>query len=386
MKTTKARLAYWVFLFLLFLFVLIVMIDPTNKLFHVKEIVFVLLMGLTIFLRRMRFLKDVVYFYGALLLLALSSVCLGAIFYGTDVMATIPYFKALMFGLVILPLSKVPVQRIVEINYWVGLTLSIMISVLLLSYFFGVFNFSGLIERMRETETIMVAWRGLLGMQVPMFFYKTMPFCFFALIYALRNKKWIPAIIIMAPIVYGGSRTPMLMALAIIAYLLYDRKSKYLRLFIGVVAVCALVFLVSMLVSPSYSDGGDQIKGGVASYLIEHASLVSHGVGAEYWDPERSKWTTTTEMTYFEMLYQYGWLLFPLVLYIFFEPFFVMFKRQNGVLVKDFAVAYLLYLVNAGTNPLLINSTGMYVFACALTIAAKCGGKMTVRVKKMAVA
>ena len=76
-------------------------------------------------------------------------------------------------------------------------------------------------------------------------------------------------------------------------------------------------------------------------------------------------------MTYFEMLYQYGWLLFPFVLYIFIRPFFVLYKKKYSVDVRDFAIAYLLYLINAGTNPLLISSTGMYVFACALTIAAK---------------
>lgn len=381
MKTTKTSLVSFIFNLFLFLFVGIVMVDPTNKLFHIKEIVFGLLIMTTVVLQRVRFYKDVLFLYSTLILLALISVCMGDVFYGMDIMSSIPYFKALMFGMVFLSLSKVSVQRILDINYWVGLSLSIFITLLLISFFVGIFNFSGLIERMIASETVMVARRGLLGMSIPMFFYKTMPFCFFALIYALRKKKWLPAIIIMAPIFFGGSRTPMLMALAILAYMLYDRKSKYLRLFIGVIAVLSLVFLVLMLLSPSYADGGDEIKGGVASYLIKHSSLFGHGVGAGYWDPERRKWTTTTEMTYFEMLYQYGWLLFPFVLFIFLKPFFVMYRRQNGVLVKDFAVAYLLYLVNAGTNPLLINSTGMYVFACALTIAAKCKVRMTIRVK-----
>lgn len=363
-----------------------VMVDPTNQLYHKKEILFVLLLGLTVFLQRIRIYKDVVYSYAALVLLALTSASMGAVFFGMDANLAFPYIKALLFGLVFLSLSKLPVRRILELNYWVGLSLSIFIILLLLSFFVGIINMSGLIGKMIDTETVMVARRDLFGIQIPMFFYKTMPFCFFALIYALRHKKWLSAIIILAPIFYGGSRTPMLMALAIIAYLLYDRKSKYLRVFIGAAGALALVYLVMMLLSPAYSDGGDEIKGGVASFLIGNASIVGHGIGAEYWDPVRGELKTSTEMTYFEMLYQYGWIIFPFVLFIFARPFFVMYKRENGVLVRDFAVAYLLYLVNAGTNPLLINSTGMYVFACALTVAAKCRRSMRVRARVRAIA
>lgn len=382
----KTRIIYWLYIFFLFLFVVMVMVDPTNQLYHKKEILFVLLLGLTVFLQRIRIYKDVVYSYAALVLLALTSASMGAVFFGMDANLAFPYIKALLFGLVFLSLSKLPVRRILELNYWVGLSLSIFIILLLLSFFVGIINMSGLIGKMIDTETVMVARRDLFGIQIPMFFYKTMPFCFFALIYALRHKKWLSAIIILAPIFYGGSRTPMLMALAIIAYLLYDRKSKYLRVFIGAAGALALVYLVMMLLSPAYSDGGDEIKGGVASFLIGNASIVGHGIGAEYWDPVRGELKTSTEMTYFEMLYQYGWIIFPFVLFIFARPFFVMYKRENGVLVRDFAVAYLLYLVNAGTNPLLINSTGMYVFACALTVAAKCRRSMRVRARVRAIA
>lgn len=347
------------------------MLDPTNKLFHMKEILFVILLFITIALQFGKFYKEVVVFYGSLILIAILSVCIGTLAYQSHSIESLSYFKALMFGAVFYAISKLSTIEIIKLNYWIGLGLSSFISLLLLSYVGGFLDLSGLIGKMMDTETVMVARRELFGMDQIMFFYKTMPFCFFALIYALRHKKWWATIIILAPIAYGGSRTPMLMALAIFAYLLYDRKSKYLRYFIGLLAIIALFYLINYLTSPTNLQGGDDIKGGVASYLLNNSSVFSHGVGVEYWDPERGKRTSTTEMTYFEMLYQYGWILFPFVLYIFVRPFFVLYKKKNCVDIKDFAVAYLLYLVNAGTNPLLISSTGMYVFACALTIAAK---------------
>ena len=355
------------------------MIDPVNKLFHVKEIAFFLMLMLTVFFQRGKFYKEVVVPYFSLFTFAVVSICVGSIVYGTEVEASFWYFKALIFVLISYSLSKMSINEILKLNYWIGLGLSSFISLLLLSYVGGLLDLSGLIGKIVDTETVMVARRELLGMEQIMFFYKTMPFCFFALIFALRKKKVIAAIIILAPIVYGGSRTPMLMALAICGYLLYDRKSKYLRFFIGLSAIITLVFLVHFLTNSANLQGGDDIKGGVASYLINNSSVFGHGVGVEYWDPERRKLTSTTEMTYFEMLYQYGWILFPFVLYIFVKPFFSLYKKQHRVEIKDFAVAYLLYLVNAGTNPLLISSTGMYVFACALTIAAKVREDINIR-------
>ena len=162
----------------------------------------------------------------------------------------------------------------------------------------------------------------------------------------------------------------MLMALAAGAYVLYDRRNKYVRIFIGISTLVGLLYLVQVLTSSAYSQGGDEIKADVTFYLINNSSILAHGVGVEYRDPSRGQLTTSTEMTYFEMLYQYGWLLSPFVIYIFFRPFLLLYKNKN-VQIRDFAIAYLLYLVNAGTTPLLISSTGMYVFACALTIAAK---------------
>lgn len=371
MNNTKRNLKYDIFVLMLALFLSIVIVDPTNKLFQLKEIAFLFMIAITIILQMGKWYKYVVSSYMILFFLALISICFGTLIYSTELSGSLSYFKALLFGLIFFPLSKLDALVIIKLGYRIGLALAIFISIMLLSFVGGFIDLSGIIGKMTETETIMVARRDLLGFEVLMFFYKTMPFLFFALIYSLRKKYFLSVPIILLPIIYGGSRTPMLMALMVIAYVLYERKNKYIRLFIGISAIFGLLYLLHILTSSTYSQGGDEIKAGVASYLLDNTSFWGHGVGAKYWDPARGQFTTTTEMTYFEMLYQYGWLLSPFVLIIFFMPFLVMFKKSNNVFIRDFAIAYLLYLVNAGTNPLLISSTGMYVFACALTLAAK---------------
>ena len=231
---------------------------------------------------------------------------------------------------------------------------------------------TNIIMKLSDASAVYLARRENLGFEMYMFYYATMPFFFLALIYALRNKRYIPALFIMAAIFYGGSRTPILMGFAVIGYILYDTKnSKFLRALIAASVVAAIVYVVYLLTSSTYSQEGDDFKFAVGKYLFYNSSIVGHGVGVPYWDPGRREITSSTEMTYPEMLYQYGWLLFPFVLFIFVHPFFKLYNKKNNNNVRDFAIAYLFYLVNAGTNPLLISSTGMYVFACILTVAAK---------------
>lgn len=357
--------------FFLILFVGIVMIDPSNRLLHMKEISFGMLLFFTICLNQGKWYADSFMSYLLLLLLALLSICMGVVVFQTDIASCIPYLKSLVFVLVIFALSKLNTEEIIKINYKVGLGLSCFVSVLLLASVGGLFDLSNMVMTLADAGAVYIARREVLGYETLMFFYASMPFCFFSLIYALRHKKIIQVLIILAPIAYGGSRTPMLMALVLICYILYDRKSKWLRYILAGVFVISIIYLVKQLTSQSYSDDGDYIKFAVAKYLFTHSSLLGHGVGALYWDPARLELVASTEMTYLEMLYQYGWILTPVVLYVFFSPFFVLYKKRNDYLIRDFSVAYLLYLVNAGTNPLLINSTGLYVFACAITIVAK---------------
>ena len=369
MSNSKVLIVY-IFYFVLFVFVGVIMIDPTNKLFHMKEITFILLMFITIIFQRGKLYKDVFVSYFLLVLFAILSVLIGFVVFNEKI-DSLPYFKSLLFGTVFYAISKLNINEILRLNYFVSLVLATFVSIMLLSFVGGLFDLTALIERMSETDTLFLSRRDFLGMDILMFYYRTMPFCFLALIYALRKKYYLSSIIFLAPIVYGGSRTPMLVALSIVLYLLYDRKSKLLKVFLGSIFIIGIFSAVVILKSATDSEGGDEIKGGVASYLFNHSSVLSHGVGVFYWNPERKEMTNNTEVTYFEMLYQYGWLLFPFVLYIFLRPFFILYRKNNDVDVRDFGIAYLLYLINAGTNPLLISSTGIYVFASALTVAAK---------------
>ncbi len=381
---SKNRFADYIYWFCLYMFVGVVMIDPANKLLHMKEAAFVLLMFVTLLLQKGRFYRETVVSFVALISLAFLSVFTEMVFFETDVATSLPYFKALLFLTVFFCISKLSIEQLLKFNYIVGLGMAIFISVMLLAFVGGFFDMMSFIMKLADASAVYLARRENLGIEMYMFYYATMPYMFLALIYALRNKHFIPAALIVVAIFYGGSRTPILMAFAVIGYVFYDkRNNKFLKYIIATVVVVAIVYIVYLLTSSTYSQEGDDFKFAVAKYLFNNSSLVGHGVGAPYWDPGRKEVTVSTEVTYFEMLYQYGWLLFPIVLYIFLRPIIKLYKKKNDDNVRDFAVAYLLYLINAGTNPLLISSTGLYVFACALTITAKVHEQQILRSKNI---
>lgn len=367
---------------LLFLFVGLIMIDPTNNIFHLKEVSFACLLGCTfIFGQYKRYGESLIY-SAALFSLALLSVLVGTIFYGHNVESSIPYFKTLIFLLIIFSLSKLTIDEILKYNYYIGLGLSIYVSLLYILMTYNIYDVTGIIDSSNETnKTIMIAWRSILGFDVLMFFYKTIPFSFFALAYAVRRNNIISIIIIGFSIFIGGSRTPILMGAAIIGWGLYSKKYSIIRL-LSFALIFGLFYLFLQLTSSKYVDAGDLLKYQTMGDLLHYSSVLPHGVGALYFSTARHAMVGNSEVTYFEMLYHYGWALFPIVIYIFFSPFFKMFKSKNNLDTRDFAFAYLMYLINAGTNPLLINSTGIYVFACALIIMAKVKSFQKVNISK----
>lgn len=356
---------------LLLAFMAVVMIDPTNEMFHLKEVVFVGLMCFFIATGKTLFYKDQARYIGMLFSAAIISVLMGLFFFNSDISYCFSYFKALLFLFIAMALSKFSNEDLLKYCFYVGFALSIYIVVLFISMTSGLFSLSAFIDKAYNADhTLMIASRDFLGIEIFMFFYKTMPFCFFALAYALRENKIIPACIIVVSIVLGGSRTPMLMTMVIIAYIISSKSKKLFKYLLPIAFVFGILFVLTSLLSSNNRQDGDDLKFKIINYFLNNSSVFGHGVGTPFYIAERGM-VSNTEVTYFEMIYQYGYFLFPLVVYIFFSPAFIILRKNETIKEKDFAVTYLLYLINAGTNPLLISSTGMFVYACALTIMSK---------------
>lgn len=358
---------------LLLLFGLIVMVDPTNKVFHLKEVAFFAFMLFSVLIRKYAFpksiLNDVFKIWGC----AILSLVMGLTIFGSNLVGAESYLKALLFLILVIPLSPIKPSVILKANFYIGLALSVIIAILYFGWTMGIGTIGGYATQLEETDsTIMIAWRETLGIQMLMFFYKTMPFCLFALIYALRHRYYLTILPIAFAIIIGATRTPILMGMAIIGYVFATSNKKLVKYVISVTVTVSLYYLLSMLLTESASNSGDSIKFDTMTELLSNSSIVGHGVGCLYKSTARSEFVTNSEMTYFEMIYQYGWILSIIVIWILVKPIKTIRSFTKSVDIRDFAFAYLCYLVNAGTNPLLMNSTGMYVIVCALVIADYC--------------
>ena len=82
--------------------------------------------------------------------------------------------------------------------------------------------------------------------------------------------------------------------------------------------------------------------------------------------------TLKTEWTYLELLRSYGLLSIP-IMYVFLRPLFALAKRINkDELALVIVMSDIIYLIIAGTNPLLISSTGMLVLLFMYSYWDKC--------------
>ena len=80
--------------------------------------------------------------------------------------------------------------------------------------------------------------------------------------------------------------------------------------------------------------------------------------------------TNLTEWTYLELIRYFG-ILALVIIYIFYRPLVNLWKNFQNNLSYTLFWAYLAYLLIAGTNPLLLSSTGMVVLLIVYSYVEK---------------
>ena len=74
--------------------------------------------------------------------------------------------------------------------------------------------------------------------------------------------------------------------------------------------------------------------------------------------------TDQTEWTYLDLIRNYG-LLSLAILCVFFYPLVRLFRHRRDPFTQGVLFTYVVYLLIAGTNPLLLSSTGMLMILSA---------------------
>lgn len=375
-----------IMLSLIALLLFVVLIDPTGSLFHAKEILF----GIT-------FLYSVVYMflyekkvniYSVAIPLAMVALpFLGIILANTFGSYDNPEFamgqiKALMFSFLLPAFCLIEGDLLKKIVARIGLCIACIIFACYLVGLIDPASFAKLyVFMVEEKDLAIISVRQFLGFPIVAIFYRTAPVILFAMCYYLYgNKKGykIFAAISFFGLLFTGSRTPMLAALSLFLLYLSDRvKNIRLKMILFVLMLTALLVLVLLLLGDTNEESNMVKFGNVQSYYQALSNtpdlLFGEGLGSTFYAMGRSEWVTHSELTYLDLIRIYGLPIAILFMLIVFYPVLHSFTQKSDLSDKRYFIAYALYMVVAGTNPLLLSSTGMCVFCLgwALTLKSK---------------
>ena len=149
---------------------------------------------------------------------------------------------------------------------------------------------------------------------------------------------------------------------------IFKRNNRYLRYVIYSLVILACVALVVVFVALISEPGehSNMVKYAHLSSYIEHFAknplflITGQGPGTSFYTKGFYAMVMNTEWSYLELIRRYG--LFSLMIfYLFFEPLkrlYALKDTDKGIVVL---LAYVIYLIIAGTNPLLLSSTGMLI-------------------------
>ena len=379
---------------LFMLLVLLFVVDPTNTILGLKNMVFALLFLYSIVFFKADWSK-LIYFIIPAAAISLSWVIASMRGHNMDGEELKGVYTALVPLLLLMWVDKYDVVRLSVLPVTVG-------AIIVLSLFWLIFfvpQLEGPIyEYMWQHDgTIMMSNRIFLGFKIFCMYPKStaafMPVFGYVLYKAVdkEQRKWVfvvVALLLLHMFVISGTRSSVLLPVffACSVLFIFCRNGRFARyIFYPAAIIFFVMFIVVLMMLLMEKDE--------PSNLVKYAHLASYkelfndnpeylllgqGPATEFYSIGFRKMTLKTEWTYLELLRNYGMLCLP-ILYVILRPLFELiklsFKYDSALTI---AAAYIIYLVIAGTNPLLLSSTGMLVILSAYSFLEHLKKKTTV--------
>ncbi len=378
---TWQKLIKWGGNTLFFLFILVVILDPTATVLSLKSKTFVLLVAYNaIFLRpSFRFLPHIIAVYVAVVV--------------AYIIGMLQQQPCEMSDFVDTALAFSPLLLLLWVHHYNLVTLSLVPAVLVTLIVIGIFIASS-ISPMYEgaifyfmkdhNDMVMMTHRYLMGIKVFGIYYKSfvclvMPLFFFyyKLMNATRRVHWfylLPATIMTVAFFFSGTRATMLLPFFLIGVVSYKRVAsmKQMRYVLyPLIGFGAILFLGLVLILASEKgEMSNTIKFG---HLISYKELFDQnpltfifgqGLHTRFYSAGFHKLTYETEWTYIELVRCYG-IFSLLILFTILYPLVRMARFWRNNYAMGIMLSYVAYLLIAGTNPLLVSSSGMLVVLTA---------------------
>lgn len=376
------------------LLIFAIVFDPRNCVIHMKDPLFILLVGYNcaFFKPDVTYLPHIMVAYCMVFLSYVMGEMQGNVILLDDFLATVKSYAPLVLLLWtpyynVIRLSKIPV---------------ILVSILITVLYIAVCS-SGAIEYFvwqyvkAHGEMIMMTHRSFFGIPIFGMYYKSI-ICFIFVLYVYyfkllnekKHKLWSFFVVLTLTFSFlvSGTRATMLLPFIMLGLVLYPTISKLRKVKYFFYPVLALfgfsVLLVIILLATEPGEASNAIKyAHLTSYSLLFEShpeylFIGQGPGSIFYSAGFGRWTTLTEWTYIELIRNYGLfsLLFVTVILI---PAYKLLKRHRNEQAFGILGAYMGFLFIAGTNPLLVSSTGMivilavYSYVHQLEHASTCG-------------
>lgn len=372
--------------FLYLMLILTIMIDPGNSILHMKDVFFILLVAYNcvFFKPDFTYIPHLLTIISAFLICTVISEAEQSFIDKDFYLATIKGFSPLIL------LLWSPYYDVIKLSKWPAVLLCIIIWTLyILICVFEPFEYLIWKFASNNNDMIKMAHRTFLGFRVYGMNYTsivTMIFVMFISYYTTFNnkKKRIRNILllILTSFCYliSGTRatilTPFfLLGLGIYTTVTYKNKIKYFIYPILFLFLTIFGFLIITLALESNESSNAVKYGHILSYINLFDTnpeylLWGQGPGAIFYSEGFNKWVPQTEWTYLELLRNYG--VFSLmILAVLVSPLFRLYQYRNNLFVLGMGITYIFYLFMAGTNPILISSTGMLVILSIFSFTDK---------------
>lgn len=362
-------------------FLFVVMIDPTNTILHIKDLVFILLVGYHLIAFKPDFSKLP---YIIILLCAIIFPYITASISMTprDEAEAFAFLKAIAPSVLLLWINRYNLIKIARGPVVLCCAISFCVYILI--------NINPIAEDiiwtfMQATDyPVMISRRYILGYEIFGFYLKS--FVSFVLIlayylWAVTEKSSrnilsiLSLLIIFLAFMISGTRSTMLapfFLLIVITFKQYGNSRHIRYIMIPLCIVMTIVFIAALVAMISETgEYSNAIKyghlGSYATLFEDHPwyILFGQGPGTAFYTEGFNQVVTKTEWTYLELLRNFGLCSFAIV-YVFARPLITFWKnRERFSFTYCMFWAYLSYLLIAGTNPLLLSSTGMAVLLMA---------------------
>jgi len=240
-----------------------------------------------------------------------------------------------------------------------------------------------------NSDFIMVGFRSVFGIPHPCLYYRSASICIIPecvslllLIKTQQKKYLLHFILFFLELFISGARANMIAAIMILfscffAYNFYKKKRIIFSYVLILLTISVAIFLLLSVVTEKEHSNLTKMGHMDSFYQLFNTNpirflFIGSGPGTIMYSLGTHRDMAITELSYFELIKNYGFLPSFIMIQFFLLPVMYLYLSNVENIIKFvFTIAYASFFFVAGTNPLFIGSTGFTIIICMFYVCDK---------------